>query len=199
MSSQINPKYLRLLKSGKKNSKKEIQEEEKGLHFTPEGDSFAAIISSNPNLQSWLKEDRDPDYNLAVTFFNMVNQDQNSSLPEAQRISIVTLRGTTFEDKRLTAIQFANEVETGEHSGRILLIPEPENPYDPNALKACPEGYPPEKFIGYIPRENNLNVLTLDALQENRFCGAHLADAPPTKFKGKPNRIMTIAIGWKAK
>lgn len=54
--------------------------------------------------------------------------------------------GVTFEGRQLVLA----EMSAG---APILLIPEPENQYDPNAIAVWTSGNPAALQIGYVPRE----------------------------------------------
>ena len=59
-------------------------------------------------------------------------------------------------------IENLTKLEEGEE---LLLIPEPTNKYDENAVKICSfEGV----FLGYVPAKTGANTWVLDALYEGK-------------------------------
>ena len=68
---------------------------------------------------------------------------------------VIRVAGVSFHQANLTHVQVGN---------CCLLVPEPSNPYDRNAIQVIADGQP-KLMLGYIPK--HCNEVLLDAININ--------------------------------
>jgi hypothetical protein len=141
--------------------------------------------------QSWLTQN----HPLLLANFNLINKTLHPERPLAKGVATISLKGTTFPDKRELAIELAERIQTLKSLGEILLEPEPENPYDANALAAIDAET--KQRVGYIPKAKELNKAYIEAIEKNQFCGAYIVTTKINTFQGNPSAILTVATGWR--
>lgn len=207
----INPRFLRLLKSAKSSKKTEEGGEEDLFAPTTtsdavapaEGDSLLLLADSDEEILKWIRRKTpEPEFKAALRLFNLINSGMDPEAKIAKRLTLTVLKGTSFPDKRETCMEVVRRVRQGEHNGKILLVPSPyEDPRDPSrsdlwAMKAVADGYPKEKFLGYVPKAQGLNEVFTKSIEAGLFCGCHLINAKHTDFQNEDNQILTVVCGW---
>jgi hypothetical protein len=213
----INPRFLRLLKSGKKKSQESEETPEltsfasqgpaEASHLppvdAPEGESLLLVAEADLEVIAWVrKKVEDPTWSKGVRLFNLINQSLNPGSLMAKRVTLTIVKGTSFPDKRETCLEVVQKIRCGEHNGIMELLPDPYvDPRDPTrndpwALKVSAQGYGPQRFLGYIPKAHEINKSFCLGMQNQIFCGAHLIGAKESDFKGERNQILTVACGW---
>ena len=146
--------------------------------FTTEGD------------YKWLQ----PDCPATKAAFNLMNKSLHPDRPLAKGIAVLAVKGTSFDDKRLNALESLSQVKAKESSGEIELIPEPQNPFDSNAVAVY--DLETKKVLGYIPKAHDINACYSKALPEEKFCGGYIIEGKKSKLKGEDNAMILIATGW---
>lgn len=139
---------------------------------------------------SWLNQGNP----ILLAHFNMINKTLYPECPLAKGVASIALKGTTFPDKRQLCLELAERLQSLKTSGEMLLLPEPNNPHDPQAL-AVIEKETGDK-VGYIPKAKELNKTYQAAMKENRLCGAYIVSSKINNFQGSPSAILTLATGW---
>lgn len=138
----------------------------------------------------WLQ----PDCPATKAAFNLMNKSLHPDRPLAKGIAVLAVKGTSFDDKRLNALESLSQVKAKESSGEIELIPEPQNPFDSNAVAVY--DLETKKVLGYIPKAHDINACYSKALQEEKFCGGYIIEGKKSKLKGEDNAMILIATGW---
>lgn len=222
-SENINPRFLKLLKTPKNSKKKREKNSDlsdlsalsalSALFSTetkpptpivpPQEESLLLLAESDEGILKWIRRKTpEPEFKPALHLFNIINSITNPDGKLAKRLTLTVLKGTSFPDKRETCMEVVQRIRQGEHNGKILLVPCPyEDIHDPSrsdpwALKAVADGYPEEKFLGYIPKAQGLNHVFSQAIESNMFCGCHIIGAKHTDFKNEDNQILTVVCGW---
>ncbi len=73
----------------------------------------------------------------------------------------------SYESVRVRGVRYRNLDLSDIHLDKeVIFVPEPENPYDSNAIKIVYRGSDSDVFIGYIPR-NRLQAMVLDFLERD--------------------------------
>jgi hypothetical protein len=166
---------------------------------TESGDDIQSLNSDPKSLfemfktegdYSWLK----PDNLAAKGAFNLINKYLHPKRDLARGIAILPIKGTSFEDKRINCLKFLSEVRAGESTGEISLVPEPNNPFDPNALAVY--DLKNNAMLGYIPKAQEINACYAKSLNENKFCGGYIIEGKNSMLKGEENAMILIATGW---
>lgn len=166
---------------------------------TESGDDIQSLNSDPKSLfemfktegdYSWLK----PDNLAAKGAFNLINKYLHPKRDLARGIAILPIKGTSFEDKRINCLKFLSEVRAGESTGEISLVPEPNNPFDPNALAVY--DLKNNAMLGYIPKAQEINACYAKSLNENKFCGGYIIEGKNSILKGEENAMILIATGW---
>ena len=202
----MNPKYERFIKKsqpGKKSSKKDdgefslpgFEAEPAGTEW-PKGEeeaepkSFYQIQRTCGN-DKWLKQNHPP----ARASFNVFNTSLHPDRPLADGLAVVPIKGTSFPDKRLGCLAVAEALISGSSTGEVLLMPEPENTFDPNAVAVVDKAT--MTHLGYIPKAAGANETYAAAMAAGRLCGAYIIEAKLSNLKGEPNAMLLVATGWK--
>lgn len=141
---------------------------------------------------SWLSN---PNHPKAKQKFNLFNVHLHGERDLADGVAILAAKGTTFDDKRENCIAVAQEIADGKNTGEILLKPEPENPYDPNAVAIYDAKE--NRMLGYIPRANDINLSYAYAIEIGKFMGGYIVHTKTGKSKGNTSTLLLIATGWK--
>jgi hypothetical protein len=191
-TGEINPKYERFLK--KKEAKENTEPKPKGqgqsAHTQQETLSLALEFEDRGS-QEWLEQNNP----AARATFNVINRTKHPERAHAAGLAIVPAKGTSFEDKRENAVTEAKNVRAGEWDGEVELIPEENNPYDPNAIliRSLASGKP----LGYIPKANAINATYKKAMKEGRLTGAWIIHAKTSRRNSVEGALLMIATGWK--
>ena len=71
------------------------------------------------------------------------------------------IAGVTFNGRQELLEKLWLEIYEGDDRRMVELIPEPENKYDPNAVRIDVNMDGIKKDIGYVPKDINQNILAL--------------------------------------
>lgn len=140
--------------------------------------------------KKWLEQDNP----IARSTFNVINQSLHPDRPAARGVAVLAAKGTTFDDKRSHCLSITQRLRRGETSGEITLVPDPENPFDSNAVGIVE--VETGNLIGYIPKANEVNKTYAEALKEGKFCGGYVIEAKASRFKGEDSAVIFVATGW---
>ena len=146
------------------------------------------LVKRNPELFWKL-------YNARAYDDLLIQLAYESHLPESKRgktnyLESIHLTGTTFEPAKTNCLNFWHRVQDGLDNGLVDLVPQPDNPVDPNAIAV--HNASEQKRIGWIPAKEGINKTVGRNLALGTFVGAHLLRAE----QGKLGLTIQIAIGW---
>jgi hypothetical protein len=149
--------------------------------FLKQGKREARVESKSMKLKG--KEDAEQ-----LKEFNEFHIELHPDGKEAKQITTIAAKGTSFDDKKQNCIDFCNEIADGETWGEVVLVPEPSNQYDPNALRIqCAES---GKMLGYVQKADGVNKLYIDNLE--KLVGAYVVKSK----KGQRSCMLIVACGW---
>jgi hypothetical protein len=176
------------------NSQIPVAKENKSLAATQKEESneprsLFEMFKSEGDYQ-WLQ----PDSLAAKGAFNLINKYLHSDRHLAKGVAILPIKGTSFEDKRVNCLKFLSEVSAGESTGEIYLKPEPQNPFDSNAVAVY--DMKNNAMLGYIPKAHEINACYAKSLEEGKFCGGYIIEGKNSMLKGEENAMILIATGW---
>lgn len=141
--------------------------------------------------EKWLKQN----HPAARASFNVFNTALHPDRPLANGLAVVPIKGTSFPDKREACLAVARALASGESTGEVLLMPEPENTFDPHAVAVVDKTT--KKHLGYVPKAAGANEAYAAAIESGRLCGAYIIEARQSTLKGEPNAMLLLATGWK--
>lgn len=191
----MDPRYERFIKKTPEKGKKERGQpapETGQLWDDPQGEPASLYqIQRTCGNAKWLEQN----HPAARASFNVFNRALHPERPLATGLAVIPVKGTSFPDKRLACVAAAEALISGDGSGEVDLVPEPDNPADPGALSVIETAT--GKKLGYVPRASGANQTYAAAITAGRLCGAYIIEAKRTTFKGEPNAMLLLATGWK--
>lgn len=199
----MDPRYEKFIKKAEKKPSKKtmgdslpgmepaefVYKPEENTGLTGEPKSFYQIQRECGNA-SWLKQN----HPAARASFNVFNLELHPDRPMATGLAVVTVKGTSFPDKRDAVLAVAKALAAGTSTGEVELVPEPNNAFDPDALAII--DLATKAHIGYVPKAAGANRTYRLATEAGRLCGAYLIEAKQTTYKGEPSAILMLATGW---
>lgn len=104
-------------------------------------------------------------------------------------ISFFWLTGTTFKDVKENIAEMSDNIAQGIFTGKIQLIPNPSNAYDPNCIDVTTAN---DGRLGFVPMKLDINKEVKLHMEAGRFVAAQLAMLET----GKKGPMIGIACGW---
>lgn len=112
------------------------------------------------------------------------------TVTQSERLSVV---GESFYQPALLAVTGAAAGEEVRHDCIAELVPEPENPHDPNAVKVMIEG----QQVGHLSRSDALlhgpRIQSMLERKQPPICRAFVGCAPDT---GNPNLGVVLDVAF---
>lgn len=115
--------------------------------------------------------------------------DNFNPVPASGGIALVKVAGTSH---RFVGCRSAlNALESGQSTGEILLVPEPDNKVDAFAIKIV-DALTQEQ-LGYVPKE--VNQVFLNSMNEGKFMGGYIMRLNADMDRQPPTSALVI-LGW---
>jgi len=140
--------------------------------------------------KKWLGQD----YPATRGAFNLINKSLHPEKPLAEGVAVLAAKGTSFEDKRIACLETLRSIRAGTNTGEVKLVPEPNNPHDPNAVGIFDAQT--NRQLGFIPKAKEVNQVYAQSINEGKLVGAYIIDGKETYLKGEENALLIIATGW---
>ena len=155
---------------------------------------LSELLARYPRARTWLKaEDAARRYPHLLPCFNLELQAHAPGSPLARSIGLCPVAGVSFEPARQNGVRYVENLLLGQEKTLMRLVPEPENPADPNALRVdAPSG---EK-LGFVPRQENANAVYLAAMARGELAGALIVQYRIDPKDDGPQPAFLLATGW---